>query len=50
MPKFSFVIPCYRSENTITRVVDEIKGEMATKRPGDDYEIVLVNDHSPDEV
>ena len=50
MPKFSFVIPCYRSENTITTVVEEIKNEMATKRPGDSYEIVLVNDCSPDGV
>ena len=50
MPKFSFVIPCYRSENTIAKVVDEIKSEMAAKRPGDDYEIVLVNDCSPDGV
>jgi len=50
MPKFSFVIPCYRSEKTITTVVDEIKNEMASKRPGDDYEIVLVNDCSPDNV
>ena len=23
MPKFSFVIPCYRSENTIEMVVDD---------------------------
>lgn len=50
MPKFSFVIPCYRSEKTITTVVEEIKSEMAAKRPGDDYEIVLVNDCSPDNV
>ena len=50
MPKFSFVIPCYRSEKTITTVVDEIKSEMAAKRPGDTYEIVLVNDCSPDNV
>ena len=50
MPKFSFVIPCYRSEKTITTVVDEIKSEMASKRPGDSYEIVLVNDCSPDGV
>lgn len=50
MPKFSFVIPCYRSEKTITTVVEEIKSEMATKRPDDDYEIVLVNDSSPDNV
>ena len=50
MPKFSFVIPCYRSEKTITTVVAEIKSEMAAKRPGDTYEIVLVNDCSPDGV
>jgi len=50
MPKFSFVIPCYRSEKTITTVVEEIKSEMAAKRPGDTYEIVLVNDCSPDNV
>ena len=50
MPKFSFVIPCYRSEKTVTTVVEEIKCEMAAKRPGDDYEIVLVNDCSPDNV
>ena len=50
MPKFSFVIPCYRSEKTIRTVVDEIKNEMTAKRPGDIYEIVLVNDCSPDGV
>jgi glycosyltransferase involved in cell wall biosynthesis len=44
------VIPCYRSENTITTVVEEIKSEMAAKRSGDSYEIVLVNDCSPDNV
>lgn len=44
------VIPCYRSEKTITTVVEEIKSEMAAKRPGDSYEIVLVNDCSPDGV
>ena len=50
MSKFSFVIHCYRSEKTISAVVSEIKSEMAAKRPGDDYEIVLVNDCSPDNV
>jgi len=50
MPKFSFVIPCYRSEKTIVTVVAEIKREMASKRPEDDFEIVLVNDCSPDGV
>ena len=47
--KLSFVIPCYRSENTIGTVVQEIRDTIAT-RPGTDYEIVLVNDCSPDNV
>ena len=47
--KLSFVIPCYRSENTIGKVVQEIRDTVAT-RPGTDYEIVLVNDCSPDDV
>ena len=44
MNKISFVIPCYRSENTIGKVTEEIKTAMA----GRDYEIILVNDCSPD--
>lgn len=47
--KLSFVIPCYRSENTIKIVVDEITKTVAT-REGFDYEIILVNDCSPDNV
>lgn len=47
--KLSFVIPCYRSENTIETVVQEIRDTVAT-RFGTDYEIVLVNDCSPDGV
>lgn len=47
--KLSFVIPCYRSENTIETVVQEIRDTVAT-RSGTDYEIVLVNDCSPDGV
>ena len=43
----SIVIPCYRSEKTIERVVDEIKREIA-KREGYQYQIILVNDCSPD--
>ncbi len=46
--KISFVIPCYRSENTIGSVVEEVKTKMATMNQYD-YEIVLVNDCSPDE-
>lgn len=46
--KISFVIPCYGSENTIRSVVDEIR-DTATKRDCV-YEIILVNDSSPDNV
>ena len=47
--KLSFVIPCYRSENTVMRVVDEIETTVAL-RPEYDFEIILVNDGSPDNV
>lgn len=47
--KVSFVIPCYRSENTIQIVVDEIEQAMA-QRMELQYEIILVNDGSPDHV
>lgn len=45
----SFVIPCYNSQNTISSVVDEIDGVMDLHKDYD-YEIVLVNDSSPDDV
>ena len=45
----SIAIPCYRSEKTIVPVVDEIVETMAM-RSEHDYEIVLVNDCSPDNV
>ena len=41
----SFVIPCYRSQNTISGVVDEIFGAYA----GKEFEVILVNDCSPDD-
>lgn len=44
----SFVIPCYRSAQTIGRVVEEIDTTMKGL-PGYAYEIVLVNDASPDD-
>lgn len=47
--KISFVIPCYRSEKTIEHVVDEINVVMS-ERPKNAYEIILVNDCSPDNV
>lgn len=46
--KISFVIPCYNSTNTIDVVVQEIKSVMSTDMRQYDYEIVLVNDGSPD--
>ena len=47
MKLVSFVIPCYCSANTIGSVVDEIEGAMA-QLPQYGYEIILVNDSSPD--
>ncbi len=47
--KLSFVIPCYRSEHTILPVLEEIKDKMAEK-PEYTYEIITVNDQSPDQV
>lgn len=47
MKKISFVIPCYRSEHTVEHVVAEIQETMKDMRQYE-YEIVLVNDCSPD--
>lgn len=46
--KISYVIPCYRSENTIQGVVEEIQRLPLNSEY--EYEIVLVNDSSPDNV
>lgn len=46
--KISFVIPCYRSSKTLPGVVDEIRDTMQ-KLNKYEYEIVLVNDCSPDD-
>lgn len=46
--KISFVIPCYNSTNTIGKVVQEIKEVMNGVMSRYAYEIVLVNDGSPD--
>ena len=43
----SFVIPCYNSNATITGVVEDIDKAMRDKHE-EGYEIVLVNDCSPD--
>ena len=41
----SFVIPCYKSERSISKVVREI---LETVDPRHSFEIILVNDGSPD--
>lgn len=43
----SFVIPCYRSEHTLENVVAEIHKALKDMEQYD-YEIILVNDCSPD--
>lgn len=43
----SFVIPCYRSEHTLENVVAEIHKTLKDMEQYD-YEIILVNDCSPD--
>lgn len=49
MKKISFVIPCYGSEDTIEKVIEEIENIM-TQRRDFNYEIITVNDSSPDRV
>lgn len=48
MKKISYVIPCYRSEKTLPNVVAEINSTMQGM-PEYEYEIILVNDCSPDD-
>jgi len=48
MKKVSFVIPCYRSALTIGKVVNEIQDTMNAME-NYSYEIILVNDCSPDD-
>lgn len=47
--KISFVIPCYYSELTIKGVVTEIKKKMR-EHSETEYEIIVINDCSPDNV
>ena len=46
--KVSFVIPCYQSSKTIPEVVEEIRHTMENEI-GEEFEIILVNDASPDD-
>lgn len=45
----SFIIPCYRSENTIEFVIQDIVSLMKDHKE-DNYEIITINDGSPDNV
>ncbi|MBQ2802373.1 MAG: glycosyltransferase family 2 protein [Lachnospiraceae bacterium] len=47
MKKVSFVIPCYRSEQTLPHVIAEIEEKM-NQLTQYEYDIFLVNDSSPD--
>lgn len=47
MKKVSFVIPCYRSAHTLPHVIAEIKSTMEGLSAYE-YEVILVNDCSPD--
>ena len=48
MKKVSFVIPCYRSAQTLPHVVKEIDDTMSSMKDYC-YEIIMVNDCSPDD-
>ena len=46
----SFVIPCYASEGSVGLVIDEIRDVIRQRQDLYDYQIVAVNDSSPDHV
>ena len=48
MKKVSFVIPCYRSEQTLPGVVEEIETKMTEMSDRYTFNIYLINDCSPD--
>ena len=45
--KLSFVIPCYKSESTIEKIIERIKKTVQDRNP---FEIICVVDGSPDNV
>ena len=49
MQKISFVIPCYRSEKTLAGVVTELQDKLKSMEDKYTYEVILVNDDSPDD-
>ena len=49
MKKISFVIPCYNSEKIISSVIKEIV-KIVNQKNNYEYEIIAINDKSPDNV
>lgn len=49
MKKISFIIPCYGSEKTVGKVIDEII-DVVKQKKSYSYEIICVNDRSKDHV
>lgn len=49
MKRISFIIPCYRSEKTLPVVIQEIVEKCSSMQKKYCYEIILVNDGSPDD-
>lgn len=49
MKSVSYIIPCYKSKDTISDVVNEISSSMAKLSERFTYEIVLVNDYPLDD-
>ena len=44
----SYIIPCYKSENTLSDVINELNSTMEQMIDQYDYEIICINDGSPD--
>lgn len=45
-PKYSVVIPCFRSEESLPELIDRLATQFGSM--GEDYEIICVDDASPD--
>lgn len=48
MPTISITIPCYNEEKSVRQMYDRLTAVFREKLPQYDYEIIYVDDHSPD--
>ncbi len=48
MKKISVIVPCYNEENSIHDVYHRVKAVFQNELPGYDYDIIYVDDASPD--